>query len=301
MNGLPLAGGLPLTRALLTEPMCDALLTTSVISDTVERVDADTNPTVDKQSLQICEVDGCRLAAGAPAPATDATNHTRADESPARVEVMAGCQLAIGAPSTRRGLNSYSPATSTVTEYVGGYLPDDRHDRILKPSSASLSTRPDVVPFIPEHGPELVSGTITIHDDNFTTRVRLCSGFTAKTEFLCIALLDTGSPQAFKENVREYTKLVHRPARGESLATVPLFPPPSTSDFVQIVEIQLPSLPEALSTAQVTVYLRWDESSPSRPLWNSSVIPRAPQQRRASFIRCNREPTLPLYHTNLGR
>lgn len=67
MKDIPLPGSLPLARALLTNSVHDAPSTTSVMSDIMAYVDADTNSTVGKQQLlQICEVDECRLAADAP-------------------------------------------------------------------------------------------------------------------------------------------------------------------------------------------------------------------------------------------
>ena len=50
---------------------------------------------------------------------------------------------------------------------------------------------------IPEQGPDLISGIVTIDDNTFTTLPLLTSGTSATYPFRCHALLDTGSPQSF--------------------------------------------------------------------------------------------------------
>lgn len=63
-------------------------------------------------------------------------------------------------------------------------------------------TRADRVLFIPEHRVDLAPRTTTVTDDIFTTRVVVHSGFPSTYYFFCcIALLGTGSPQVFLENV----------------------------------------------------------------------------------------------------
>lgn len=46
------------------------------------------------------------------------------------------------------------------------------------------------------------------NDDNYTTRVLIHSGLTARTEFCRISALDTGSPQTFIEDVWEYMESI---------------------------------------------------------------------------------------------
>ena len=53
------------------------------------------------------------------------------------------------------------------------------------------------MPSLPEYGPDLVEGTIALHDASFTTKSIVNSGTTASTVFGCAALLNTGSPQTF--------------------------------------------------------------------------------------------------------
>ena len=50
---------------------------------------------------------------------------------------------------------------------------------------------------LPEHGPCLVGGTVTLDDVNFTTDIAVHSGGDAIEPYRCTALLDTGSPQTF--------------------------------------------------------------------------------------------------------
>ena len=50
---------------------------------------------------------------------------------------------------------------------------------------------------LPEHGPCLVGGTITLDDASCTTKVAIHSGAGVLAPFGWVALLDTGSPQTF--------------------------------------------------------------------------------------------------------
>ena len=50
---------------------------------------------------------------------------------------------------------------------------------------------------LPEHGPCLVGGIITLDDASFTTKVAVQSGANALAPYGCVAVLDTGSPQTF--------------------------------------------------------------------------------------------------------
>ncbi len=50
---------------------------------------------------------------------------------------------------------------------------------------------------IPEHGPCLTGGVLTVDDSSFTTKVLVHSGPTATKRCTLVALLDTGSPQSF--------------------------------------------------------------------------------------------------------
>ena len=72
------------------------------------------------------------------------------------------------------------------------YAPKD-HD----PTVLTVQAPPLLDPPLPEMGPCLVDGIVTVDDASFTTRVHIHSGPTATTTFPCVALLDTGSPQSF--------------------------------------------------------------------------------------------------------
>ena len=52
-------------------------------------------------------------------------------------------------------------------------------------------------PLIPEQGPDLIGGVVTMDDATFTTLLSLHSGVSATSRLNCRALLDTGSPQSF--------------------------------------------------------------------------------------------------------
>ena len=52
-------------------------------------------------------------------------------------------------------------------------------------------------PLIPEQGPDLIGGVVTMDDATFTTVLSLHSGVSSTSRFNCRAFLDTGSPQSF--------------------------------------------------------------------------------------------------------
>ena len=62
-----------------------------------------------------------------------------------------------------------------------------------------LAVAPSVDPSLalPEHGPCLVEGTITLDDASFTTKIAIHSGAGVLAPFGCVALLDTGCPRTF--------------------------------------------------------------------------------------------------------
>ena len=73
-----------------------------------------------------------------------------------------------------------------------GSVPDDPAPEVL----LAQEQRSDA-PLIPEQGPDLIGGIVTIDDATFTTLISLHSGVSATSRFNCRALLDTGSPQSF--------------------------------------------------------------------------------------------------------
>ena len=71
-------------------------------------------------------------------------------------------------------------------------VPDDHASEVL------LAQEPRIdAPLIPEQGPDLISGVVTMDDATFTTLLSLHSGASTTSRFNCRALLDTGSPQSF--------------------------------------------------------------------------------------------------------
>ena len=66
-------------------------------------------------------------------------------------------------------------------------VPDDHAPEIL----LTYGSHTDKA-LISEQGPDLVSGTVTVDDDTFTTSPSLASGASATSPFRCRALLDTG-------------------------------------------------------------------------------------------------------------
>jgi len=75
--------------------------------------------------------------------------------------------------------------------------PSSQFAQVSTVNTADHSHLPTRHPPIPEHGPCLTSGIITVDDASFTTKVLVHSGPTATTRRELVALLDTGSPQSF--------------------------------------------------------------------------------------------------------
>ena len=71
-------------------------------------------------------------------------------------------------------------------------VPDDHASEVLLAQEQRIDA-----PLIPEQGPDLIGGVVTMDDATFTTLSSLHSGVSAKSRFNCRALLDTGSPQSF--------------------------------------------------------------------------------------------------------
>ena len=73
-------------------------------------------------------------------------------------------------------------------------------------SDAPANSRPEVLAVtpgvdpslaLPEHGPCLIGGIITLDDASFTTKIAVHSGANALAPYGWVALPDTGSPQTF--------------------------------------------------------------------------------------------------------
>ena len=80
---------------------------------------------------------------------------------------------------------------ATLLAYTAS-VPDDHAPEVL----LAQEQRFDAL-LIPEQGPDLIGGVVTMDDATFTTLLSLHSGVSATSRFNCCALLDTGSPQSF--------------------------------------------------------------------------------------------------------
>ena len=98
-------------------------------------------------------------------------------------------------PVTHLRLNKTPTAPNTHTATMSAFtdsVPDDHAPEVLLAYAQRVDTRP-----IPEQGPDLIGGIVTMDDATFTTLLSLSSGVSATSRFKCRALLDTGSPQSF--------------------------------------------------------------------------------------------------------
>ena len=84
--------------------------------------------------------------------------------------------------------NAQTAALSAFTDSV----PDDHAPEVL----LAQEQRADA-PLLPEQGPGLIGGIVTMDDATFTTLSTVHSGVSATSRFDCRALLDTRSPQSF--------------------------------------------------------------------------------------------------------
>ena len=82
-------------------------------------------------------------------------------------------------------------------------VPDDHAPEVLLAQGSRIDAS-----LIPEQGPDLISGVVTMDDATFTTLLSLHSGVSTTSRFNCRALLDTGS-QSF----------IHRGAFDQMVAT----------------------------------------------------------------------------------
>ena len=71
-------------------------------------------------------------------------------------------------------------------------MPDDHAPEVLLAQEQRIDA-----PLMPEQGPDLIGGVVSMDDATFTTLLSLSSGVSATSRFNCRALLDTGSPQSF--------------------------------------------------------------------------------------------------------
>ena len=71
-------------------------------------------------------------------------------------------------------------------------VPDDHAPEVFLAQEQRIDA-----PLIPEQGPDMIGGVVTMDDATFTTLLSLHSGGSATSRLNCRALLDPGSPQSF--------------------------------------------------------------------------------------------------------
>ena len=110
-------------------------------------------------------------------------------------------------PITHLRLDTDRPCAGPQMTVLSAYtfpVPDDHAPEVLLAHGPRIDA-----PLIPEQGPELISGVVTMDDATFATLLSLHSGVSTTSRFNCRALLDTGSPQSF----------IHRGAFDQMVAT----------------------------------------------------------------------------------
>lgn len=92
-------------------------------------------------------------------------------------------------------------------------IPADAHDPFLavaeQPASVfsnDLADRGLSRPTMPEYGPDLVGGVVSVEPDSFITHVCLHTGTYASAQYPCVSLLDSSSPQT-SVNEREWERM----------------------------------------------------------------------------------------------
>ena len=98
-------------------------------------------------------------------------------------------------PVTHLRLDTDPPSANTQMTALSAFtysVPDDHTPEVLLAQEQRIDA-----PLIPEQGPDLISGVVTMDDATFTTLLSLHSGVSTTSRFNCRALLDTGSPQSF--------------------------------------------------------------------------------------------------------
>ena len=98
-------------------------------------------------------------------------------------------------PVTHLRLDTDPPSANTQTATLSAFtdlVPGDHAPEVLLAQEERIDA-----PLIPEQGPDLISGVVTMDDATFTTLLSLHSGVSTTSQSTCRALLDTGSPQSF--------------------------------------------------------------------------------------------------------
>ena len=102
-------------------------------------------------------------------------------------------------PVTHLRLDTDRPCAGPQMTALSAYtcpVPDDHTPEVRLAHGPRIDAS-----IIPEQGPELSSGVVTMDDATFTILLSLHSGVSTTSRFNCRALLDTGSPQLFIHRV----------------------------------------------------------------------------------------------------
>ena len=98
-------------------------------------------------------------------------------------------------PVTHLRLDTDPPPANTQTATLSVFtdsVPDDHAPEVLLAQEQRVDA-----PLIPEEGPDLISGVVTMDNTTSTTLLSLHSGVSTTSRFNCRTLLNTGSPQSF--------------------------------------------------------------------------------------------------------
>ena len=98
-------------------------------------------------------------------------------------------------PVSHLRLDTDPPSANTQTATLSTFtdsVPDDHAPEVLLTQEQRIDAR-----LIPEQGPDLISGVVTMDDATVSTLLSLHSEVSTTSRFNCRALLDTGSPQSF--------------------------------------------------------------------------------------------------------
>ena len=98
-------------------------------------------------------------------------------------------------PVTHLRLDTDTPSANTQTATLSAFtdsVPDDHAPEVLLAQDQRIGA-----PLIPEQGPDLIGGLVTMDEATFTTLLSLNSGVSTTSRLNCRALLDTGSLQSF--------------------------------------------------------------------------------------------------------
>ena len=139
-------------------------------------------------------------------------------------------------------------------------------DALADSSPEVLTVVPGVLPclVLPEHGPCLVDGIITLDDASFTTKIAVHSGANAVAPYGCLALLDTGSPQTvIRRDVLDRMLSVG----AASVSCEPNCAPRSWGGFAKSVPLQ-----SSTSIRLRVRFFRADEPTCSLAVW-TCVVP----------------------------